>query len=289
MSRESHKILMATDYSGPSFDAACYAAKYAVDTNSSLMFLHVYPPITSAEMAFYEPSWQKDRVEYEIWKLHDFVHRVCEAAKVDQEKLAPGFKIADGPIGGKILEISQQEKTNLLILGTHGTKGIGEVFMGSHGWSVIKKSTIPVLAVPPGFKYEKIQHIAFALEGSEHELLSIDQFNKTFANSGTRFSLFHITDIAGEVIYEKQNFLNFCQQVKEHLGRNDVRTEFRYSHKLVDGLNDFCKEHHVHWLVMAPERLNAIERFLVAFSSISKSMVSHTKFPLLIQHPVSKI
>ena len=47
----------------------------------------------------------------------------------------------------KILEVAGQEKADLIIMGTHGTGGIGHIFLGSVSQKVLHRAVCPVMLV----------------------------------------------------------------------------------------------------------------------------------------------
>jgi nucleotide-binding universal stress UspA family protein len=73
--------------------------------------------------------------------------------KVCQEQLqhCPNFqkKVLFGDPAQKILETVECEKIDLVVMGTHGRKGLEVVFFGSVAENVVKKSPVPVLTINP--------------------------------------------------------------------------------------------------------------------------------------------
>ena len=49
----------------------------------------------------------------------------------------------------EILKVVESEDIDLLIMGTHGRKGLEHVFFGSVAENVVKKSPVPVLTINP--------------------------------------------------------------------------------------------------------------------------------------------
>lgn len=52
-----------------------------------------------------------------------------------------------GHVVEEILELAHQIKANLIVIGTHGRKGIQRAILGSACEGVVRQSTIPVLAI----------------------------------------------------------------------------------------------------------------------------------------------
>ena len=72
---------------------------------------------------------------------------VCE----DQLQGCPSFQkiVVSGDAADEILKVIESEDIDLLIMGTHGRKGVEHVIYGSVAEKVVKKSPVPVLMINP--------------------------------------------------------------------------------------------------------------------------------------------
>ena len=61
----------------------------------------------------------------------------------------PKVKIVSGDPAEEILNYAESEKMDLIIIGTHGRKSIGQVVFGSIAERIVQKSPVPVLTVNP--------------------------------------------------------------------------------------------------------------------------------------------
>lgn len=58
-------------------------------------------------------------------------------------------EVLSGDIGEEILNFVEKEKIDLIIMGTHGYKGLEKVLFGSVAEKVVKLATCPVLTINP--------------------------------------------------------------------------------------------------------------------------------------------
>ncbi len=58
-------------------------------------------------------------------------------------------KVVQGDVVSEILEFAKAEKADMIVMGTHGTKGIDEILLGSVTRRVVKKASCPVLTFNP--------------------------------------------------------------------------------------------------------------------------------------------
>ena len=73
--------------------------------------------------------------------------KICE----NQLQSCPNFqkRVVSGDTVDEILKTIESESIDLLIMGTHGRKGLEHVIFGSVAENVVKKSPVPVLSINP--------------------------------------------------------------------------------------------------------------------------------------------
>ena len=62
---------------------------------------------------------------------------------------SPKMQVLLGDPAEEILKYAQSEGIDLIIIGTHGRKGLEHIIFGSVAERVVKKSPVPVLTVNP--------------------------------------------------------------------------------------------------------------------------------------------
>ena len=145
MTFNPQKILVPIDLSELSRKALACAADLGARYGSRIVILTViedrfpYPDLFSFE----SPT-------------EDYYKVMRERAHVELQKLAQQFPhmkdsidlyITRGYPATKIVEVANQEKTDLIVMGTHGTSGIAHAILGSVTDKVIRKAPCPVLLV----------------------------------------------------------------------------------------------------------------------------------------------
>jgi nucleotide-binding universal stress UspA family protein len=139
---EIDKILFPIDLTGNSSRVLPYVLSAAEKYNSLIYLLHVI------EKA---PSW----VAYGVAAVYDEKEALDEAEgemeAVCKEHLqnCPNFqkKIVLGNPTMEILKTIKAEGIDLVIMGTHGRKGVSHLFFGGVVESIVKSSPVPVLIV----------------------------------------------------------------------------------------------------------------------------------------------
>jgi nucleotide-binding universal stress UspA family protein len=143
------KILVATDDSKLSRKAVKTAIGLASATGATLVVLHVVPryPMSYFEGALTLPADDVGRIE-RLWAeqgraLVDEVARTAEAAGVKTRAvIANSDRVAES-----VIAAARKHKCDLVVMASHGRKGIQRVLLGSETQHVLTHSTIPVLVL----------------------------------------------------------------------------------------------------------------------------------------------
>ena len=136
------RILVPTDFSDCSLDALEYAAVVASQSKASVEILHVLEPVYYGLDFTFEHAGERERKRKQI-------AQVLEDVSADLSKA--GILVKTGIRGGippdTILEYVQTSASDLIIMGTHGRRGLSHLMTGSVTEAVLRRGRCPVLAV----------------------------------------------------------------------------------------------------------------------------------------------
>lgn len=141
-------ILSPVDFDDSSVSALAYAAHFARQDKAMVYLLHVVPPAekrhlyrdlySTREGEGFDPA-HLETVAAD--KLHD-IARVHLSDEIRYETL-----IRVGDAATSILETAQAVAAELIVMATHGRKGMARVFLGSVAERVVREARCPVLTV----------------------------------------------------------------------------------------------------------------------------------------------
>ena len=146
MMKEIKKILCAVDLSDHSKSVAEYAAMLAKGMGASIIVVYAAPSL-SQYVGFHVPPNT----------IENFVGEIVSGAEKSMEAfVAENFAGMDakgyvliGYAAEEILSRAEVEKVDLIVMGTHGRKGIDRILFGSVAEKVVKNATMPVLTIRP--------------------------------------------------------------------------------------------------------------------------------------------
>jgi nucleotide-binding universal stress UspA family protein len=142
------RITYASDFSPASRVAFSQALWLARATGGELTILHVLPSPASMFVA-------GGYVSQETWDLIESDLRSHAGPEMDvlvKEAVDAGVRatpqFVDGGIPSEeIVRVAEQNKTDVLVLGTHGRSGVMKVLLGSVAARVVATASCPVLTV----------------------------------------------------------------------------------------------------------------------------------------------
>jgi nucleotide-binding universal stress UspA family protein len=147
---EIKKILFPIDLTLNSSKVLPYVLSASEKYKSMIYLLHVVEDLRSFGSRYIDdiPHEHLDRFQQEATEAaKKAMDRVCD----EQLQSCPNFqrKMVSGDPATEILKLIDSEGIDLVIMGTHGRKGLEHVIFGSVAENVVKKSPAPVLTINP--------------------------------------------------------------------------------------------------------------------------------------------
>lgn len=146
MSVDIQKILVPTDFSEPSQAVLSFATSLAKENDATLVIAHAVDlrqPGTSAPIA---PA-----VPVAPLLVHDREgdRKQLEQVRPTDNQVRYEHRLVDGTPADAILQLIEEERIDLVIMGTHGRTGLTRLLMGSVAEAVVRRAVCPVLTLKP--------------------------------------------------------------------------------------------------------------------------------------------
>lgn len=133
-------ILVPTDFSEPSQRALATALDLARVCDSRLTLLHIWstPNFDYAEAL----SWPID-------DMQNAARNALDATLAATQKIYPKTDaiLREGLTWREILDVAKELGCDLIVMGTHGRRGLPRLLLGSSAEKVVRLSPIPVMTV----------------------------------------------------------------------------------------------------------------------------------------------
>ncbi|WP_340065889.1 universal stress protein [Ascidiimonas aurantiaca] len=215
------RIVLPTDFSNNAWNAIAYALQLFKDEDCTFYFLHTYVP------AFYRMDYMMGgpafsglpdpMIEVSLSGLENTVVKAKENypnPKHTYETLS-AFNI----LSDEIKEVVEREDIDMVVMGTQGATGAKEIFLGSNTVFVLRKATVPVLAIPENCHFTPVEKILFPSDYltmyKRRELKAVCEIAKNFNASITVLHVLEEGDIS-EKQEKNREFIEECMQGIEH-------------------------------------------------------------------------
>jgi universal stress protein A len=139
-------VLCPLDFSPASRVALQYATAIAERLKGRLVILAVADPLFAEAVALGTgAAWSPD-------ETRDQLVRFAAEALADSRLPAPDveYAVTVGKPARQILQIARETACHLIVMSTHGVTGARKRFFGATTERVLRETTVPVLATPPG-------------------------------------------------------------------------------------------------------------------------------------------
>jgi nucleotide-binding universal stress UspA family protein len=137
------RILVATDFSECAEHAVSIAAELALQFDSELTLVTSWeiPPASYGATLYFPGDIATP--------IHDASQKALDHAGDALKKQVPRAKtmLREGEAWQEILSGAEAVHADLIIVGTHGRRGLGRAFLGSVAERVVRMSRVPVLSV----------------------------------------------------------------------------------------------------------------------------------------------
>jgi nucleotide-binding universal stress UspA family protein len=185
------KILFPTDFSSCADQAFSHAVYLAREYKAELHMLHASMLFTADYFGYMQDVYLKLR---QLAMEH--IASVIESHKAEDLKIEKVEKPAASP-ASFILEYAEENDIDLIIMGTHGRRGFGHLFLGSIAEEVVRLAPCPVFTVrerEEPMAAAKLSRILVPIDFSEHSRKALSHAKEIASTYGARLQLLHVIE-----------------------------------------------------------------------------------------------
>ena len=270
-------ILWATDFSAESKAALSSAHLFAKAFGAKLLAVHVVPDFSHA---LYDASpalsaGLAKRVESTKNKMFLDIKALAKAEKISFDKII----LKEGSAPKKIIEVSEEEKADLIVLGKKGHSVLENLLIGSVANQVLRHSFIPVLLTKKRAKKLQYKKILVPTDFTPKEQIERDfawklakalNASLTFLHVFELFHKFSPSEI--EVIFKALH--KKIQNRERREGENiPISEEIVRAMNAPAGIVDYAQAHHIDLIVIS-SLVHKLERFFLG--STTEKVISYT-------------
>ncbi|MBS1998663.1 MAG: universal stress protein [Cyanobacteria bacterium SZAS LIN-2] len=141
------KILVAVEDPGAAAIVADYACDKAKLANAQVKILNVIPSLFAYTSLAVVPELLDDMRRESRHNAGTLVHEIAERLAKECPTAVVEEQIAEGSPAETILSVASQWDADLIIIGSHGRRGLNRLVLGSVSMAVVGAAECPVLVV----------------------------------------------------------------------------------------------------------------------------------------------
>jgi len=140
------RVVVPVDFSSTMNKVVDYGVMVADKLGAEILFLHVINDFQGYDMMLVHPSFMSMTKDLEQKAEERMTHLVK-----DHQQRENGVRghVVIGDAADEIIDYAKLEKADMIIIGTHGVKGLEKILIGSTADRVVKNAPCPVLVFNP--------------------------------------------------------------------------------------------------------------------------------------------
>jgi nucleotide-binding universal stress UspA family protein len=272
------KLLVPTDFSDTSKNAAAFAAQMAADIqNAKIILIHVSDKITGGSDGSPLTEDDDDRRIILTQALSQLKDELLAVAQVPIEFVTEkGSSLVE-----TLSRYVRHQAIDMVVMGITGATRLEQIFMGSNTLDMAKESVCPVLIIPPDAKYRKIKNVVLASDFKEVDTTipvaplkaTLDLFKPAL----------HIVNVDSEHYVELTDEYK-AERAKLETMLKNYSPEFSFirQYDFFDAISQFVDDRNIDLIVIVPKDRSFLSGLFK--TSHTKKLAYHSHVPIVAIH-----
>jgi nucleotide-binding universal stress UspA family protein len=280
---EIRNILIPVDFSETSRLALEHAVYMAKLYKAEITLLHVHETLLYTSGIDYSMLSINMEFEASIEKSAREKLSQMAAGILDESGVQVQTRIELGRAYVKIVDVAEELKADIIIMGTHGVSGFQEFLIGSNAYRVVTSSPCPVLSVQTHIQHQGFDNIILPIDDSfasrQKVIYAIEiarHYNSTL----------HIAGLMSDSDPDSaRKFHLKVEQVEDFVEKHNVP----FTTHIIEGTNlatmamEYGKEKNADLIIIMTEQEPNIAGILMG--PYAQQVVNHSKIPILSIRP----
>ncbi len=273
------KILVPFDFSAYSEYALEFAHDYAANTKGKIKLLHivehnVYGGISAAGeipvMGDFESEYLKSIIKDSKQRLKE----KCESKEFEDVEI--DFEVKTGsPFNSIVSEITDY-KADIIIMGTKGTSGLEEFFIGSNAEKIVRFAKCPVITIPSESYFDTIRNIAYPINFENEQKYVIELLKSYQKIFNAKLNLVWINTL--HIVESDDLIIDKLDRFAEEHGIENYSTHTYRSVTAEQGILNYAVEQGIDMIALATHGFKGLAHLFLG--SVAEDVVNHSKIPV---------
>jgi nucleotide-binding universal stress UspA family protein len=273
----SKKIVVGVDFSDCSMNALEHAVNIARKAHAGITMVWANHLDYSKEIFSVEPDNLRTEVQKRFEELIEkYRPQLATNTNID-------FRMKKGKVYKVICNVAKEVDAFLMIIGTHGSSGFEEFWIGSNANRIVSASRLPIITIRAGVDSNKdLTTIVMPLDSTKitRQKLPITALLAKYFDAEIHV-LGVYTSTQNDVRYRIKNYV---AQAEDYLKENGIRYRIVYldAGNITDTVLDYAKKENANLIsIMTEQETTTANLWLGPYAA---QMVNHSPIPVLSVH-----
>jgi nucleotide-binding universal stress UspA family protein len=278
--------LVPVDFSEAAFNAADFAAQVTHQSDVTTIILMNAYYISPYETMFPDPNMlmlrQEEIEEEAVDRINQLEKLKRKLLKQVREGVQIQVRLNRSHLLRAVVDVVVQDKVDMVIIGSIGNSTVreGSINIGSHVIKISKASPVPVIVVPPDYRYQSIDEAVIACDFKKvKETIPMDVLHKLLGKQAIKLLVVNI-DATGKPAAADAEQL--AEETALHSMLKGFHPRYYYisSPNIITGVLDFATEHKAQMVIALPHTYSFLQSIL--HNSISQQLAKNSTVPVLL-------
>ncbi len=272
----SKKIVVGIDFSSCSINALEHSVSIAKKARANITMVWVNHLDYSKEIFSVEPKQLGNEVEDRLNGLIEKYTPLMGGQSID-------YKITKGKIYKEICDIADEMEAFLIIVGTHGSSGFEEFWIGSNANRIVSSSKIPTITIRGGIDIGRdLKRIVMPFDSTK---VTRQKMPITALLASYFYSEIHLLGLFTSSLDDiRFRVRNYILQAEDYFKEHNIRykTTFLEAHNITESILDYSKKIDANLISIMTEQETSTSN--IWLGPYAAQMVNHSPIPVLSVH-----
>lgn len=265
------KVLIPTDFSIEAEYAFLMVNNLSKKANMEVTFLHILNVPDTVTLGLDNTISTCGEIDVNFVEVQRSM-ALSKLAELKEKNPSVKTDLIFGHTTTGIIRYAEENNFDLIALGTKGTSGLAERFIGSNAQLIARKSDIPVLTLMCDRSGLELKDILLVHNFEENEFQNLKLMKRIIDIFDTKLHFLQIASKSDDENQIKENMAVFAQ-------KNDLvsyETHVIHDHNIEDGINHFMESHDMDIICIGTHGKGG-----VFHKSATETLINHLYKPII--------
>ncbi len=272
-----NKIIVPIDFSEHSEYALEAAVKLAKGNDAEIIALHMLEMSDSVLTS--TDAEQQQKAVFFLKLAEKRFNEFLDKPYLKEANVTPLVK--HFKVFSEVNDVAKDQGADLIVMGSHGTSGLSEIFVGSNTEKVVRHSEVPVLVLKHKFNKDHLKDVVFASDFSAESVAVYQKAKTLFQDFKAKLHLLHVnlpSDRFRSTNEIDQTVSNFLMKAEGNLDKLS-QINFVSDYTVEKGVLNFANKIGADLIAVATHGRTGIAHFFEG--SISEDIANHAVLPVM--------